>query len=194
MLARKLIPWVRRTEIPKIRRKNGTLTQNPQTVMNLFHDYYSSLYGVQENVSTGAMNDFIKDLALPSLSTSHREILEGGITIEEVLQVIKQAKTSKTPGPDGFSTAYYKKFAIQLAPHLLWFFMAIWDGTALDTASNKANICLIPKPNKDHTDVAKYCPISLINNDLKLLTKIYVNRFNSILTQYIHRPGRICSG
>lgn len=158
---------------------NGTLTQNPQTVINLFHNYYSSLYGVQETVSNGAMDDFIKDLALPSLSTSHREILEGEITMEEVLAVIKQAKTSKTPGPDGFSTAYYKTFATQLAPHLLRFFMAIQDGTALDTDSNKANICLIPKPDKDHTDVANYRPISLINNDLKLLTKIYANRFNS---------------
>lgn len=68
-------------ELPKIRRVNGTLTQNPQTVMDLFHDYYSSLYGEQENASTGAIDIFLKDPALPSLSDSHREILERDITI-----------------------------------------------------------------------------------------------------------------
>lgn len=103
-----------------------------------------------------------------------------------MLTVIKQAKTSKTPGPDGFSAAYYKKFATQFVHHLLQFFTAIRDGATLDADSNKANICLIPKPDKDHTDVANYRPISLINNNLKLLTKIYANRFNTFLTQYIH--------
>lgn len=132
------------------------------------------------------MDNVLKDLTLPSLSASHWEILEKEITIEELLSTIKQAKAAKTPDPEGFSAVYYKKSAAQLAPHLFKFFMAVQNNTALDADSNRANICLIPKPDKDYRDVAIYRPISLINNDLKFLTKIYTNQFNNFLPQYIH--------
>lgn len=48
---------------------------------------------------------------------------------------------------------------------------ALREGTPLDTKSNKATICVLPKPNKDHSNVIKYGPDSLINNDLNLLAK-----------------------
>lgn len=79
-----------------------------------------------------------------------------------------------------------KKFAPLLALHLQKYFTALHDGIALDADSNKAHIRLIPKPDKDHSDVANYSPILLINNDLKLLTKIHANQFNTFLAQYIH--------
>lgn len=59
-----------------------------------------------------------------------------------------------------------------------------------------AFISVIPKPDKDPTLVENYRPISLINNDLKILTKILANRINSFINQYIHKdqvgfiPGR----
>lgn len=59
-----------------------------------------------------------------------------------------------------------------------------------------AFISVIPKPDKDPSLVENYRPISLINNDLKILTKILANRINSFINQYIHKdqvgfiPGR----
>lgn len=133
------------------------------------------------------MDNVLKDLTLPSLSASHWEILEKEITIEELLSTIKQAKAAKTPDPEGFSAVYYKKSAAQLAPHLFKFFMAVQNNTALDADSNRANKCLIPKPDKDHTDVANYRPIFLINN-LKFLTKYIHVEFVSGGTGYRPDP------
>lgn len=57
------------------------------------------------------------------------------------------------------------------------YFKAIQRGGPIDVDANRAFITLIPQPHKDHSDVGNYRPISLINTDLKLFTKI--------LTEYI---------
>lgn len=82
----------------------------------------------------------------------------------------------KAAGPDGFMALYYKKCVALLAPPLTQYFNAIQKGGPMDTDSNMAFITHIPKPHKDLSDVANYRPILVINNDLKLFTKILANR------------------
>jgi len=59
-----------------------------------------------------------------------------------------------------------------------------------------ANISLILKKDKEETDPASYRPISLLNSDLKIFTKILANRLNICIGKIIHPdqtgfiPGR----
>lgn len=108
LLACRLAPRPRCRTVPKIRQPDGSFTQNPQKILNLFHSYFTSLCKEPETLKPGAIDDFIKDLPLPSLSDSRREIMDGAITMEEVMSAIKQAHASMTPGPDGFSASYKK--------------------------------------------------------------------------------------
>lgn len=61
-----------------------------------------------------------------------------------------------------------------------------WDETHLGSDLNTAYIPVIPKPGKDASDVSIYRPISLINNDLKIMPKILAMRFSSVIAKYIH--------
>lgn len=55
---------------------------------------------------------------------------------------------------------------------------------------------VIPKPDKDPGEVSNYRPISLINNDLKVMTKIMADHLACFIGTYIHKdqvgfiPGR----
>lgn len=62
-----------------------------------------------------------------------------------------------------------------LVPHLEHFFNTM-KGDPLDPALNIAHILVVSKPNKDPGEVGNYHPISLINNDIKFLSKILANR------------------
>lgn len=75
-------------------------------------------------------------------------------------------------------------------------FNSLSKGSSLDPAANLAFISVIPKPGKDSSEVCNYRPISLINNDLKILTKVLSNRLASFIGSYVHKdqvgfiPGR----
>lgn len=80
-------------------------------------------------------------------------------------------------------------------PLVLWVFSHNTQGL-YSPLYNMANITVIPKPGKDPGDVGNYRPISLINKNLKLLTKILANRLASFFASYVHKdqvgliPGR----
>ena len=45
----------------------------------------------------------------PTLSSEEKESLEGLISEEEALAVLKRMNKQKSPGSDGFTTEFYKK-------------------------------------------------------------------------------------
>lgn len=51
---------------------------------------------------------------------------------------------------------------------------------------NIAYIILIPKPNKDFIQCAIYRPISLINVDIKIISKALSARLGTVITTLIH--------
>lgn len=57
----------------------------------------------------------------------------------------------------------------------------------MDKTLNSALIAVIPKPGKNPSSVANYLPISLINNDLKLLTKSLAEHISSFINLYVHK-------
>lgn len=116
-------------------------------------------------------------LTLPSMPPSLRDLLESAVTPDEVAAVIKCLKPYKKP--DGFSACFYKKFIGLVAPLLSAAFNVILGGKNFPPQSLQSYVCMIPKPQTDTTHWSNFCPISLINVELKILTKVLATRLNS---------------
>ena len=87
----------------------------------------------------------------PKLNQEETENLNRPITSIEIKTVIRNLPTNKSPGPDGFTGEFYKKFREELTPIPLKFFQKIAEEGKLPNSFYEATITQIPKPDKDAT-------------------------------------------
>ncbi len=128
---------------------------------------------------------FLDKLNIPSISLENKDSLEQPITLEEVTQAIHNMQCCKAPGPDGFTSEFYKTFCDQIAPLLLDVFSESLKNGCLPPTFYQASISLILKANKEPLEPSSYRPISLLDVDNKILAKILATRLENILPYVI---------
>lgn len=114
------------------------------------------------------------------------EALNAELSLAEILDSIRSMQNGKNPGPDGFGVEFYKKFANQITPILHRMFSHSVESERLPPTLYDANIAFLPKQDRDETEPSSYCPISMLNLDFKIFTKILANRLNKCIESIIH--------
>ncbi len=172
--------------IPSILDHTGNITQNPQEINNVFYHFYSNLYSSNHDPNQPQIESFLNNLELPSLSKKQVDSLDLPITIQELKQALDKMPNNKSPGPDGFPVEFYKYFWDILSPLFLKVTTEIKTTSTIPTHMNTAVITLVLKPNKDPIHPSSYRPISLINTDLKIITKTLASRIELVTPILIH--------
>lgn len=161
------------------------LTTKSEEIAEIFRNYYEDLYRAAPS-NLGDIQKFLDTIIMPSLTQTEQEFLDAAIQEEEIRATIMGSKNGKTPGPDGLPAEYYKILIPEMIPLLTEVFNAVFsDGNSVDHF-NESRTILLPKLDKDHTNPASYRPISLLNHNYKLLSKILANRLQSILPRILH--------
>jgi len=94
---------------------------------------------------------------------------------------------NKSPGLGGFPVEFYKHFWNILSLLLIRAIGEIKQKSRFPMHMNTAVISLLPKLNKDPTLPSNYHPISLVNVDLKIISKASAHRIEKVTPYIIHR-------
>ena len=175
LLAKLIKKQREKNQINKIRNENGEITTDNNKIQRIIRDYYQQLYANKMD-NLEKMEKFLEKYNSPKLNQKETEDLNRAITSKEIETVIRNLPANKSPGPDGFTAEFYKKFREELTPILLKFFQKIAEEGKLPSSFYEVTITLISKPDKDATKKENYRPVPLMNIDAKILNKILANR------------------
>ena len=123
-LARLIKKQREKNQINKIRNKNGEITTDNTEIRKIIRDYYQQLYANKMD-NLEKMDKFLEKYNFPKLNQEEMENLNKPITSTEIETAIRNLPTNKSPGPDGFTAEFYKKFREELTPILLKLFQKI---------------------------------------------------------------------
>ena len=151
------------------------------TISSLFV-FYQSLF-TNDVLDMQIQTEIIDDLGF-SLTDLEREMCEG-LFSDEFLAALKGLKTGKTPGSDGLSTEFYLRFWEDLGESLLAVLNESFHAGSLAKSQYEGLLRLIHK--KDDRRLPKnWRPISLLNTDYKLASKVITERLKKVMSSVVH--------
>ncbi|GKC35252.1 RNA-directed DNA polymerase, eukaryota, partial [Tanacetum coccineum] len=158
---------------------DGEWVDDPSKVKDEFRDYFASRF-CDPGIRHGVIN-----FNFPNrLNIDQSGELEAPISRDEIRRAVWDCGENKSPGPDGFTFEFFRKFWNIVGPDLClaveWFF----HHASFPVGCNSSFIALIPK-TLNPKSVGEYRPISLIGSIYKIVTKILANRLSTVIADII---------
>ena len=152
---------------------NNTEYKNTKDILHCFKQFYNNLYA-EEPVDPSINNKFLENL--PKISEDDNNFITKSISKQEILKALNDMKTNKSPGSDGLTCSFYKKFFNVIGEILVVMFQQCYKTGEMTNSQKLSYITLICKDSSNADDMKFYRPISLLNVDRKILSKILTNR------------------
>ena len=121
-----------------------------------------------------------------ALSEEEKNSCEGLVNVEECKNALKDFDNNKTPGTDGLPAEFYRFFWPDICHDLVASYNFAFQCGTLSISQRRGIISLIPKKSKDKTILENLRPISLLNVDYKILTKVIAKRIENVLPTLIN--------
>ena len=164
--------------------ENGIEKTSQQDLEDILTRFYQALF-TRDSLDMQIQTDIIDALEF-SLTDYEREICEGLFTLDELFAALKGLQTGKTPGSDGLSTEFYLCFWDDLGELLLSVLNESFHAGSLAKSQYEGLLRLIYK--KDERRLPKnWRPISLLNTDYKLASKIITERLKKVMSSIVHQ-------
>ena len=175
--------------IKSLRKEDGSLVNSKEGIKKECKSFYKKLYSSKE-IDPTVDDYFLKDI--PTLNPNISELCEGEFTIEECYEALKLMLNYKTPGPDGLPKEFYSfAFPFIGKSYVKLINRCLLEGT-LPLSLRQCYITLICKDKTKADLLTNWRPISLLNCDYKILSKVLSLRMRNVIGEIVH-PDQTCS-
>ena len=171
----------------KLKREDGGLVEDVDGMKGVVEGFYGNLFSEKET-------DFItmsEVLGRLDKTVLDSELLSQDFTLLELDKCLKSFKKGKSPGNDGLPLEFYLTFWDILAHDLLAVFKDLEGLDRLPDSFRSGIVTLLYKKG-DKTDLKNWRPITLLNVDCKLFSKLLTSRMSMVLGEVIH-PDQTCA-
>ena len=176
--------FIKQTRISTLKDDQGKSVSQPQDLLRVISKFYTSLF-TPSTTTSNAQKKLLKNVT-KTLSVVQRNILDAPITGDELQEAVRSLNKDKSPGLNGLTSEFYQKFWPQLRYKYHEFINHAFH-TSIPVTLNTSVTTLLYKERGDVDNLANYRPLSLINTDIKILSKVLTNRLKPMLPIIISR-------
>ena len=147
-------------------------------------DFYKNLYS-KDNLDLRVQESLIGDLEFV-LCDSERDSCEGEFTKDELFAALGGLQTGKSPRSDGNPTEFYKVFWQDFDDILVLVLNENFRIGILTDSQREGLLRLLYKKD-DRRLVKNWRPISLLNTDYKIASKVIRERLKPVMQSIVHK-------
>ena len=170
-------------------RADGTTTDDPEEILEETRKFYQNLYTagqIEHEILDRMLGEINRKVSPPS-----KALCDSPINLDDLTYSLKNMPNGKSPGTDGLTVEFYKRFWALLGGDLFQALRSGLDRGLLSQSQRQAIITCLYKKG-DRQSLSNWRPISLLNIDYKILTKAIANKMTSSLKEVI-KPCQIAS-
>ncbi|GJY16956.1 RNA-directed DNA polymerase, eukaryota, partial [Tanacetum coccineum] len=159
---------------------DGNWIESPKAVKGEFFQHFSSRFD-KPDASRATIN-----MRYPkTLTYDQQNELESEVSNVEIKRAVWDCGTDKSPGPDGFTFGFYRRFWKIIENDVYDAVKYFFTYGNIPKGCNSSFIALIPKI-PDANMVKDFRPISLIGSLYKIIAKILANRLVGVLGDIVN--------
>lgn len=167
--------------------RTGRILRDPKALIETTRSFYEQLY-TPEDIDTHAVDTLLNNIPTTvKVTTAAAADLIEPLTKMDLLDLLARTPTGKSPGLDGIPFEVYRHLAPRSSHFcsiLLKVLQQAFDGVFPCSWSETRMVLLFKKGDPEM--LTNWRPLSLINSDAKLFTKIVANRVNMVLPRLIN--------
>jgi len=171
-----------------IQREDGTIVNNSEGILKECNAFYTKLFS-NENCDKEIQNEFINNVD-SCLLQDNIDLCNIPISLEDITCALSKMEANKSPGTDGLTPEFYRYFFGSIGPELLKVINCIVENNMLPVSMSQGMITLVPKKG-DKCNLQNWRPITLLNTDYKIISKILAGRLTKVICNIIS-PDQTC--
>ena len=158
--------------------------RRPQKMAGEIAKYYQMLLE-EKWTDDGAKQTILRRLRLRRIQAKSAVELDRRIEDEEVRKVMDNLPLGKQAGPNRIPNAMYRTMSKFFAPRLASILRDVFEGHCeIPPHMLEGDICVLFK-KKERVDIRNYRPLTMLNTDYKVYTKILANRMKKIVHEFV---------
>ena len=171
--------------------EDGTITRNEKKILREQTKFYRKLYSANPDIKFKLVNE-----TEVKFNAQQKEEIDKPFEFEDFKKALKAMARGKAPGNDGLTTDFYIVMFTKIGETVWNAVQESHHNGCLYRSARRGIISLIPKEGKDPLLIGNWRPLTLLNTDHKIITKMLTNRLKEYLSQVIgvqqtgYVPGR----
>ncbi|GJS23933.1 RNA-directed DNA polymerase, eukaryota [Tanacetum coccineum] len=158
---------------------DGDWIDDPANVKNEFFKHFSNRFSKPPSANIRLDSQMFR-----TLSSEQVEDMERNVSYDEVKRAIWDCGTNKSPGPDGFTFDFIRRYWYVIDKDVVKAVEEFFYSSSFPPGCNASFITLIPK-KQDAKLVKDFRPISLIGCIYKIVSKILANRLSMVISDLV---------